>query len=690
MPPNSDGEEHGLRTVGVSLVKLVPDANTLADMRRAVERVHHATIHATALLNLHVRRAMQDGVSVDRIFDGNWLINAFYEVTSSESKKPPPRGDADLAQTAAMHLPANMQKPKRDGLTQLLQCNANLLATVGKNNVWMHFRKRLLSHVTSTLALPPDAYKALSKDHKRLRRLQMLRIAEDLCRPPGEAFASDEPRHAWVVAERARLGIDAAVGSWGEDGEGNEKNLLYHLKEKPHRFLPVMALMSREREARGGKAMALFPLRRDYVPKHVRFDAKGFDKALQAMRNERLKRKCKSRDDADFTFDNTLDYSCVCQPWRVEPGFTTDGVTARVQQRTGSRAQVQAARAKKLEQANKKAETRKRKREGKDPLPKETPEKPKKPTKPPPLPDLPKRGIYSIDQLKHLSRLEEMCHFIGIDPGKLALLTAADMDDKKGKTLLQYTQRERLKAMRSRQYADESKRSAPFEVRDSAEELSKHNSKSANLQTFKRYVHARNESLAANLNYYGDLSHRQRRWKTYIKAQTSESKLFAKIAAMHKDRKNDKRQIVLAYGSWGLVAGRAGSAVNKGNPPCVGVGLMRKLSKRFLVVPTPEQFSTATCRKCKGRCGAHKTLRRLVKNKKTGEVHSREVHGLRVCQNESCGSHLKRDGNAAFNIGTQLQRLLRGDGPIRTMTDEDLELHRHNLCLACDGEAEDL
>ena len=31
-----------------------------------------------------------------------------------------------------------------------------------------------------------------------------------------------------------------------------------------------------------------------------------------------------------------------------------------------------------------------------------------------------------------------------------------------------------------------------------------------------------------------------------------------------------------------------------------------------------------------------------------------------------------------------ITRLLTGRGPIRSMTAEDLEFHRHNLCLRCD------
>ena len=677
--------------MGVPLHRLIPDAVVLEDVRRVVDRVHEATIHATALLNLHVRKSLADGTPIDRIFDGNWIVKAFYEVTTTAMRASKADTDTGLATTAALHLPPGLHKPCRDGLVQLFTANAHLLATVGQNNVWMHFQKRLLSHVTRRLALTEDAYKALSKDQKRARRLQMLRVAEDLRRPPGEDWGSDAPRHAWVAAERARLGIDQAVGDWGG------KPLAYHLKARPHRFLPVMALMSREREAAGGKAMALFPLRRDYVPKHVRFDAKGFNNALQAMRNERLGRKMRRRVghkdyreelDGEITFDNTLDYRGIDQAWRVEPGFTTDGVTARVQQRSGSRAQVEAARAKKITDAETKAQARKRKRDGEDPLPKEeSNEKTTPRAKPKPLTELPKRGIYTIDQLKHLSRLEERLHIIGGDPGKCELINACDTDDATGKTLVRYTQRQRLKDTRSRQYADEARREAPLEVRDSVGTLAAHNSKSAHLPTFRAYVHARQESLAANLAYYGNLEHRRRRWKTYIKTQQSESKLYARLAALHPE--GDDRQLVLAYGSWGLVAGRAGSAVNKGNPPCIGVGLMRKLARRFLVVLTPEQYTTKKCRKCMGTAGAHPSIRRLGRDKRTGEMKRYEVRGLRVCQNENCRSHLNRDGNAAHNIGTQLRRLLRGDGPIHAMTDEDKEFHRHNLCLACDGAAED-
>jgi hypothetical protein len=53
-------------------------------------------------------------------------------------------------------------------------------------------------------------------------------------------------------------------------------------------------------------------------------------------------------------------------------------------------------------------------------------------------------------------------------------------------------------------------------------------------------------------------------------------------------QRSDDRPLVFAHGSRGMVAGRAGAVCNRGNSHCIGTGLMRKLSRRFVVAPTPE------------------------------------------------------------------------------------------------------
>ena len=64
---------------------------------------------------------------------------------------------------------------------------------------------------------------------------------------------------------------------------------------------------------------------------------------------------------------------------------------------------------------------------------------------------------------------------------------------------------------------------------------------------------------------------------------------------------------------------------------------------------------------------------------------SKEIRGLRVCQNEGCGFLQNRDRTGATNIGFQFARLVRGQAPLRPMSDEEREFHRLQVCAECDG-----
>lgn len=113
-------------------------------------------------------------------------------------------------------------------------------------------------------------------------------------------------------------------------------------------------------------------------------------------------------------------------------------------------------------------------------------------------------------------------------------------------------------------------------------------------------------------------------------------------------------------------------ACNKGNPPAVGVGFMKRLARDFVVMPTPEHFTSKTCVKCGGLCGPHPTLR--TKDDK-------KIRGLLVCQHVGCGLPQNRDKTGATNIGKNGCRLLLNQAPIRSMTEEDVEFHRVNVCV---------
>ena len=167
---------------------------------------------------------------------------------------------------------------------------------------------------------------------------------------------------------------------------------------------------------------------------------------------------------------------------------------------------------------------------------------------------LPKRGIWAIDQLKHVARLGEV-HVVGVDPGKRELVNCVDMDDAKGCSPIRYTLRQRQRALRSRQYTDESRRGKPQKVKDAEAGLAGFNSRTSALDDFRGYCAKRHETLDESLAFYADIGHRRRRWKTVIKTQKSEERLYQDLEKLKKDT----RPLVLAYGSWGMVAGRPGS-----------------------------------------------------------------------------------------------------------------------------------
>jgi hypothetical protein len=655
-------------TVRCALGKAVLESSHLNTIRDAIARVHRCTYHATELLNLYVRDRIENhgGAGLDQIFSNNWMVNAYQAVSIGTGGKAA-KVDPSVQSVFDTHMKDTFDRQARTGLTQALTYECINLAAVGSTNVWMHFRKRVLAYVRTHHAIDEEAYKALTNDQRRARKLALLQVAEDLCRNPSESCLSPAEYHAWIASERARLGIDTAVGEWGD------KPLLYHLKAKPHRFLVAMHAMSVATHAAGRKAFALFPLRRSHVPGHVRFDRKVLDDLLHlgcAYAASKAKKAKKANGGVDLNSQPLTDSGRAPKRKRDDPSlieekaevfhqvldlraagvhrrhhfafaFTTDGVSLHLN----------------MQVPGKKATTKKAKsKAGK-------------------LAVMPVRGVHSIDALKHAARLDQM-HVIGIDPGKRELIVAVDRDDPKNAPVVRYTLDQRRRDMRTRQYADEVTRSRPFTVTAAEEDLSLFNSKAPSLAEFARFGAERRRQLreVAEIHaFYDDLEHRNRRRKTALKAQQSEARLYNRLRGMHDP--SDGRTLVLAYGAWGLVAGRPNAAANKGNPPAIGAGLMNKLSKHFVVAPTPEHYTSKTCVACGGLCGPHPTLKTKHNNK--------NIRGLRVCQHEGCGLLQNRDKTGATNIGLQFQKLLRGEPPLRAMSDEEVEFHRLNACLEC-------
>ena len=423
MPPDSDG----LRTIGCRLGRIVPDKAHFELIQEAVLNVHKVTIFASELLNLHIRRLLQVDIQADlqNCFSANWVLNVYNEVTYSTRKvKVVP----DL-QTSRLMMPS-FDPPDRSGIQQCLLYDARNLVTVAATNVWMHFHKRVLTHVRRKLALTKKDYDAMTKEERKARKLTLMQVAADICKNPSDAYQSPISYHPWIEKERDSIGLNNAVQDW------KDKSLLYHLKAKPHRFVRCMYVMSKEKESQEAGSFALYPLRRSLVPKHVRFDQKALRDLLHLGRSDYIKEQAKKRklvEDTDMVctgptgkrtreemleentelFSRILDIRSVHIPKRdrFDFAFTTDGVGCRIQ-------------------------VTRIKKKNNEIIPNR----------------FPKRGIWAIDELKKVTRSGNV-HVIGIDPGKRELICATDM--KNTNKTIRYTLNERRRDLCVKQYATE-------------------------------------------------------------------------------------------------------------------------------------------------------------------------------------------------------------------------------------------
>jgi hypothetical protein len=123
--------------------------------------------------------------------------------------------------------------------------------------------------------------------------------------------------------------------------------------------------------------------------------------------------------------------------------------------------------------------------------------------------------------------------------------------------------------------------------------------------------------------------------------------------------KHGKRIILeLLNGNWGRNTNLRGSA------PTPGIGMRRKVHKRFNTITTPEQFTSKTCICCHQRTLANpritrpakfigpkskkSTLKKPRKNKFQNFVSAK--HHLLRCTNVSCCRWFHRDDAGSFNI----------------------------------------
>lgn len=254
----------------------------------------------------------------------------------------------------------------------------------------------------------------------------------------------------------------------------------------------------------------------------------------------------------------------------------------------------------------------------------------------------------------------------------------------------------------------------PDQLLEAERVLASHCSKGPTEAKLLAFLRARSAALPTLLEWHAHRRRRLIRWKRFAAEQRSFSQFCDRIRAMGRLRQRGSgtdARVVIAYGAWALSGGLPG----KGLPPCIGKGLLRKLSREFVIVAVPEHYTSKRCFHCGGACGNHAYLAerdrragadarleaKLEERLARAETEEQraaaarwfdaamgrpcEIRGLRFC--EGCCRCLNRDANSAPQMAVQLKRLVLGLSPLHRVSDEDRRLQKMRLATE-DGEDE--
>ena len=646
-----DNKDYSVHTYAQSCKNLLPDVHHLEKLQDAVGRMHQIKILAGELLTRHVHRCLDEGIPLP-IFSQTWCRQLYKEVsTVSRAQKQQDTDDPELTETChSMESDMPFERPSRSGLAQMLSAEANGFKTIIHLNITEHFKKRLYKfvrwtfHTSEERVMPPEEYKS----HK----LAMLQITNDLLRVENATLVSPVEFHPWINQYRSFFHLDALLQAGPFEVAA---------KASPQLLLPAMRMMNRAFEGSGKHTFSLMPLTRKFRPGFVTLDVATWSEVLGISPTESRKAsleasaKKRKQEKQDGTYLSAKEKKALKQieleakrkklelekQHRKEMLKNETVTEKRKRLQSEKEERDESKRQKRVEDEEKRMLDQRAKDDFYATFANILPRKKlrfghsirtdgisarllfykkicnKEMDK---TTALPRRGLYTIDEIKHMSRMrEEDMDIVGIDPGKHDLIYAVGDDYLTNPYhRFRYSASQRRTDRCSVFYGTCMQKEKPDVVLQAESDLSKMNSRSNYSDRMSAYFCCRRDHLKTFTNFYGQMRYRIRRWRTFKKDQKS---IAGVITRLKKMVTSPLKTQILAYGSW---AQASSTFTPKGIAPCIGIGLRRRLAKEFVVVDTPEHYTSKTCSRCHCECGPFVELEEMRRKNKKEKAQSEE------------------------------------------------------------------
>ena len=224
-----------------------------------------------------------------------------------------------------------------------------------------------------------------------------------------------------------------------------------------------------------------------------------------------------------------------------------------------------------------------------------------------------------------------------IDAGKRVLLYIIDKDGK----IFKYTFKQRIKETKSLEYRKYlTKIRETMGIIEIEKELTQYNSKTCNIDEFKKYITEKTKINNKLFGLYSDKKFRQYRWYSYINAQRSEGNLIRKL------KEEFGEDLIIMIGDWSI-GQQMRNFVSTPN-----MKLKRKLKEAFPVYNVDEYKTSCITNKTKE---PNKNLYLIGKDGNYHKMHP--ILTYKMCNNGRIGN-INRDRNAVMNIREIVERWL--------------------------------
>jgi len=627
---SNDEDDDDCKTVKCSLRKLCrEDKKWIELIQEKVVEMDKIVTEAYHLLNLHVRRLLEEGSSIPPL-KANYL-REFLTAVSMVKKQNRKKIELNAAiQTTKERyydpIRKGKQIPGRDGLKDCISYAAKDMEVAITNNIQMRFFKRQYRYLRFK-------YPDLTKED--IHQLQNRINTED--------DSDTEPY--------GHISLPAEI----------KKSVAYDLQMDPWKFLLPMYNMIMEMASSSSKetdndnnnnkkkesttslkGFSLLPLRRGFVPRFIHIDntsmqswvAKTPEGRKYQEEKKELRKALKDLEEKEKGKEKEKDKSTEStnKPKRTKIPMSDDqkdGIwnhVFRLNLFRVSKKKFSFGHHLMTDGISVSALFHKKKDSTKNSLLS-------------PLPTINKKNQVNQSE-KSTSDLKDLLtkNIVGVDPGKHSIVYMVDKSSKR----MRYTNVQRRFEMNTPRFQRKLLELKSDELKLLEAQLSRTNSRSPSLSEFQKYLKVRSDVEVKLYQLYSNLRYRIYRWWSFQYKQKSEGQLIKRI------EKTFGKDIVLAYGTWN------NPNQMKGLVPSPTCGMRRLLSRHFKVVNTSEYNTTKKCSLCKEGWAEPVKKRLSPKWLRKGVKRSQDVRGLRRCNNEECAAYHNRDHNAAVNIRNNL------------------------------------